>query len=202
MPEEIIVPFSSALKTSPVATACRSTPLMASLGAIQRHGLYARYKANIAAQTLSAIESAVAAMWLPIDVGLAHYAAVEALNLPVQQQLEIGGEVVLKIQQTLFGTVIRAARASGTLSAWTVLARFGFIYDRSFLGGGAQVTQVGPKDARFDVVGLPLARVIYFRNAYRGFIRAGTELFTSRVFVTDLTRPAAKDHLVFRVAWA
>lgn len=105
----MIVPFPDTLANEPVATHCRSTLLFTSLQAIKRHGHYDRYVAALSPRHLDTIVSSVAGIWLSIDVGVAHYAACDTLDLPLDEQLEIGGEVVRAMQKTFLGSVLKSA---------------------------------------------------------------------------------------------
>jgi hypothetical protein len=199
--EEIVSPFPPALSAAPLTTACRSTLLLTSIGALEARGLYEDYTRQISAEDRAAITSAVAGMWLPISLGIAHYTACDRLRLSPFEQEEIGGHVVRNLQQTFLGGVLKAATTAAGISPWTGLSRFTAIYHRMFRGGGTRVVKIGPKDARADAVGLPLASIEYFRNAYRGFIRAGCQFFASRVFVKDVAGLNSAMTLSYRVSW-
>lgn len=111
----MIVPYPDSLANEPVATHCRTTLLFTSLQAIKRHGYYDRYVAALSPRHLDTILSSAAGMWLPIEVGVAHYTACDALDIPLDEQLEIGGEVVRAMQKTFLGGVLKSASwASGS----------------------------------------------------------------------------------------
>jgi hypothetical protein len=82
------------------------------------------------------------------------------------------------------------------------MKHFAKIYERLFVGGGVTITKVGPKDARIEIVGLPLARIAYFKHAYRGLIKAGCDLFASRSFCNVLPACCSPLRLGYRLAWA
>src|SRR5205823_2260767 len=128
------------------------------------------YLAALPPEHAATIASSVAAAWLPIEVGVAHYRACDALDLPVDEQLSMGGEVVRNLQRTFIGTVVKTAGVGAGITPILGLQKFTTIYSRTIQGGGARVVRYGPKDARVEFVGLPLAPVRSFRNAYRGFI--------------------------------
>src|SRR5947209_417880 len=107
-PEEI-VPFPATLARTPEATHCRGTLLVASRQTLKQHGHFERYAAALPANHATTIAASVAAVWLPIEVGIAHYRACDALNLPIDEQLTMGGEVVRNLQRTFIGTVVKAA---------------------------------------------------------------------------------------------
>jgi hypothetical protein len=201
-PGRIVVPFPAPVAEIPTATQIRSTVLMASLQALGEHGWIDEYKRAIAPEVLATIQtSAVGGAWLPIDIGAAHYGACDSLGISVLEQLEIGGAVVRRLQQTLLGALAKFARASGTVSPLTVLRRFNELHARSWVGSAGQVVEVGPKDLRLDVVGLPLFRIPYFRASYRGFLRAGAQLFAAHAFVSEVTTSGVEGAVSYRFAW-
>jgi len=199
--EEIVVPFPPTLREEPAATHCRGTLIAASVQTLKRHGHYDRYVRAVPPEHLNTITSAVAGMWLPMDVGMAHYGACETLDLPVEELLLLGSDVVHNLQRTFIGTVLKAAGSGAGISPLVGLQKFTAVYSRTIKGGGARVIRVGPKDVRVEFVGLPLAVYRYFRVAYRGFIQAGCEFFTHRVVAKELTAYHSQTTLAYRIAW-
>jgi hypothetical protein len=145
--------------------------------------------------------ASLAGIWIPIDVGIAHYEACDSLDIGADEQLEIGGEVVRALQRTFIGTVLKAASSGAGISPLAGLAKFTSVYARSIKGGGARVVRFGPKDVRIDFVGQPFAHIGYFRVAYRGFIHAGCEFFSRRVVVAELDTYRSASTLAYRIAW-
>src|SRR5947209_10153502 len=90
--EEILVPYPPSLAAEPQATHCRGTLLAASISALKRHDLYDRYLLRLPAEHHEAIVASVASAWLPIEIGVAHYRACDALAVPIDDQLALGGE--------------------------------------------------------------------------------------------------------------
>jgi hypothetical protein len=201
MRPEVILPYPSTLEAHPVATLCRSTLLITSLQAIKRHGYYDRYTQALPPRQLDTILSSAAGVWLPIDVGVAHYAACDTLDIPLDEQLAIGGEVVHAMQKTFLGGVLKSASSGIGISPIAGLEKFTTLRSRSVQGGGARIVRLGPKDVRIDFVGERFAEVRYFRVAYRGFIQAGCEFFSRRVVVAELEAFRSPTTLGYRIAW-
>ena len=199
--DAILVPFPDTLAALPDATHCRGTLLLASTRALKRHGHYERYQRLLAPEHFATILSSPAGTWLPIELGIAHYEACDALGLPLDEQHAMGAEVVLEMQKTFLGSVLKAASAGGGVSPIVGLKKFAAMFSRSVRGGGLRVVRLGPKDVRVEFVGLPLAAVRYFRVAYRGFIQAGCEFFARRVVVAELDRYLSATTLAYRIAW-
>ena len=198
---ELIVPFPEALRTAPVTTAIRSTTVIMSRRGIQERGYFEDYKRNISAESEAALEHAVAGVWLPIELALAHYDACDALGLSSREQFEIGKEVGLKIQGTFLGTMVKLAKAAG-VTPWLCLGQYQRLYDRLFVGGGVIVTKVGPKEARVEGLQLPLSRIPYFRTAFRGLNEASCELFCRKAYVEEIRKLCTPISIGFRVSWA
>jgi hypothetical protein len=199
--EEVVLPFPSARDRTSLATQVRSTLIFSSLQSLRSHGLFDRYVPLVDVEFRETITTCVAGVWLPIRVGLAHYAACEALGIAAADQVAIGHEVADRIQGSLLGLFVRSARGAGA-TPWTVLTQLDRLWDRVFLGGGGPyVTKRGPKEARVELIGLPLLSVPYFRHAYRGAFLAGLELLCARVYVHE--EPKRVDATAaFRVSWA
>lgn len=196
----VVVPFPEELAQAPEATRVRSTLLVSSIGALRRRDLLTRWSCELSAEDRASLEDAVAGTWLPISLGLSHYRACDALGLDRSEQAEIGAEVVRELQRTFLGTLLRLSAGLG-VTPWVGLEKFSQIYVRMFVGGGVRIVRLGPKEARADVVGLPLAAIAYFRNAYRGFIQAGCEFFSPHVFVTEIPHLCRESRLGFRISW-
>jgi hypothetical protein len=199
--EEVLIPYPATLEVEPDATHCRSTLLAASIHSLKAHGHYERYAAALAPNDLATVTSAVAGMWIPIEVGVAHYRACDSLRLPLDEQLALGGKVVRALQKTFLGSVLKAAHSGIGLGALGGIQKFFGVYARSIKGGGARMVQIGPKDVRVNFVGQPLASVGYFRVAYRGFIHAGCEFFSRRVVVAELDAYRSATTIGYRIAW-
>ncbi len=201
-PEEELVPFPPTLASEPQATHCRGTLILASRRTLQARGHFDAYRAQLAPEHETVIASSVAGMWLPIEVGVAHYRACEALGLPEAEQLHLGGAVVHELQRTFIGTVLRAAGRGIGVSPLLGLQKFFGVYARTIKGGGGRLVRIGPKDARVEFLGLPFADIRYFRVAYRGFIMAGCEFFAQRVIAAELSRHRSATSVAYRLAWA
>jgi len=200
--EDVLVPFPRTLSAVPEATHCRGTLLLASRRALQAHGHFDAYRARLAPDDELAIASSVAGTWLPIELGVAHYRACDALALPAGEQLRLGAAVVHELQRTFIGTVLRAAAKGAGVSPLFGLEKFFDIYARTMKGGGGRLVRVGPKDARVEFIGNPFSAIRYFRVAYRGFITAGCEFFAQRVVTAELDAHRSETTVGYRIAWA
>src|SRR5258706_8484132 len=183
---ELYVPFPESIRTAPRTTAVRSTTVITSRRGIKERGYFEEYKKHISVSSEGALEHAVAGLWLPIELGLDHYRACDALSLGLNEQRELGGLALRRLRETLMGTMAKSLASSGIVSMWDVLRRYHTFFAANFQGGGSRVWKVGPKDAILEIAGLPLARVPYLRNAYGGLLNEGARFFVTTSLVVEV----------------
>jgi len=200
--EEILIPFPATLAAEPSTTHCRGMLLTASVNAIKSHGHLERYLVALPPEYVTPITTAIASEWIPMGVVLAHYRACEALGLSVEETLGNGGAVVMNLQRTFIGGVLKRATVEAGVGPLFGLQKFASVYYRSMKGGGGRIVRIGPKDVRMEFVGQPLSSVRYFRVSYRGFIQAGCAFFARRVVVAELAPYLSPTTCAYRVAWA
>jgi len=181
------------------ATAVKSTLLTASIEAIKKSGRFEAYAARLGPSLQREMLFGVAGVWLPMEIASAHYAAVDSLGFTIAEIVENGRSVGSRLNSTFLGTVIKLAGQAGT-TPWLPLGQTGKLFERVFQGGGLQVERLGPKEARIELVGLPILSSAYFRGALCGQVQAGCELFCKRAYARDVGGhlPGAG---VIRVSW-
>ena len=144
-----------------------------------------KYESLVPVAEKETILHCVAGVWLPMRVGVAHYATCDALGLSQSEVYEIGMDVSVQVQATFLATLGKMARSAG-VTPWTGLSQFQRLWERVLDGGGVAVFRLGPKDARVEVAALPLVDIPYFRTAFRGFIVAGCNIFSTRAYGKDV----------------
>ena len=179
----------------------RSTLLHASLESLRQRNLMDRYVELLPEQYHEAILRTLAATWLPIEVGIAHYRACESLELLEHEQVDIGTDVGRRVQRSALSTIARASRAAG-VTPWLGLSSMDRLWFRLMQGGGAAVTKLGPKDARIVFEAVPLAQFRYFRNGFRGLIHAAADLFSKKSYVHVIHHQCGPTRLEYRLSWA
>jgi hypothetical protein len=201
MAEEVVVPFRADPRQIPRASRIRSTLVSSSLNALRRRGLMAKYESLVPPAEKEAILHCVAGVWLPMSVGIAHYTTCNALGLSAVEVYEIGMDVSVQVQATFLATLAKMARSAG-VTPWTGLSQFPRLWDRVLDGGGVAVHRVGPKDARIEIAALPLVDIPYFRAAFRGFIVAGCNIFSTKAYGKDVPQVAGDGRAAYRLSWA
>jgi hypothetical protein len=199
--DRVLVPFAHARERIGRATQVKSTLLSASLDAIRKRGRFDEYEAQLTPEHREAIVFGVSGVWLPMEIALAHYAAVDSLGFTEAEILENGYSVGTRLNHTFVGTVVKLAGQAG-VTPWLPLAQVGKLFERVFRGGaGVQVERLAPKDARIEVVGLPIASSPYFRGALRGQVQVGCELFCRRCYARAVEPRHEADAVTLRVSW-
>jgi hypothetical protein len=184
-----------------MATHVRSTVLHSSLGIIRESGRFDAYAAALPPQYHDALFDLVVGIWVPMEIGLAHYEAANAVGFTPREQYENGRLVVDRIGRTAFGLVGALARSSGA-TMWTALSNAQRIWDRAMLGGMLVVYKLGPKEARLEGYGAPLVRIPYVRQGWRGMIAGIGDLFCQKAYVNEIPRLCVGPSFGFRIAWA
>lgn len=196
---EIIVPFPVAREQLQPARRIRSTLIASSLRAIRDRGLLDTYTPLLDAAWKTTILESVAGVWLPLEAGLAHYRACDALAFSPLEQLAIGREVGDRLHGTFLGTMIRAARGAG-VTPWTALSYTNKLYERLFDGGGCSVTKLGPKDALMVMAQNRMVAVPYFRHGTRGLWQVAIELFCRKAYLLEVGY--TETECTMKVSWA
>jgi hypothetical protein len=201
MPEETVVAFRGDPDAIAPSKHVRSTLVSSSLNALRKRGLLPKYEVLVPPAYRDALLSCVAGVWLPMEMGIAHYSTCEALGLATSEVYEIGMDVSVQVQASFLATLAKMARSAG-VTPWTGLSHFQRLWDRVLDGGGTAVYRVGPKDARVEIVSLPLVDIPYFRVAFRGFIVAGCNIFSTKAYGKDLPSVRGSGRVAYRIAWA
>jgi hypothetical protein len=196
--DETVLPLPTPLVA---ARHARSTVLLGSMAVVREAGRFDEYSARLPAEHREMLLGAIAGSWIPIDAALAHYETCEALNLPVDQQVQNGKAVFDKTRGTLLGTMLRMARESG-ISPWNVIPYFQRFWERGYDGGGLTVVRLGPKEARMDIVAFRLCDCRYYRNAVRGLTVGVLELFCTKAYVTERPGSRQASSMSMRMQWA
>ena len=179
----------------------RSTVILSSVAAVRAAGLEARYLAALAREHHDVVLGAVAGSWVPIDIGTAHYTALDELALSNEMQLDIGRATGNGANLTLIGTGIRMAKSVG-VTPWSVLPSFQRFWERGFDGGALGIYRLGPKEARIDVARASLCDIRYFRTALRGLCMSILNLFCAKTYMHERLGPRVPETASYRIQWA
>lgn len=199
--ERAIVELHCPAPRVPPVVRVRGTLLASSLQGVRERGLQDTYFEALDSQHHDTIREMVAATWLPVEVAMAHYEAVDALGLSARAQWTMGRRVAERVQHGWAGTVVRALKASGAVTPLRVLGRFPSGWERLMDGGATAVYQTGPKDLRVEGHGVPMAPGTYFRNAFGGMFESTLELVARTVYVSELPRYRGPTTCAYSISW-
>jgi hypothetical protein len=187
--ETTLVPLPAAMDLIPPTTRFRSTWVVSSLEGLRLRGCYDRYERQLT-EHRDAILSAIAGVWLPVDVVRAHYEACEKLAIPDTEyllMLKTGSQV----RQAWFSRMIAEAKHPQA-TPWTALHLMHRGWPRAVEGGAVGVYRLADNRGRIDYVSCSLFEIPYFRRAVRFMIQALVAHNAARATVRDL--PERKPH--------
>lgn len=199
--EEVIVPFPCAREAVPMGKEFRSTWLAGSLAVIRAHGAFERYLANLPARYHDPILRSVAGTWLPAEVAVAHYRAVDALGISGPERVQWGREITANLQKTIFSVGFSAAREIG-VTPWTMLKLVPVSFSREWRGGAVAVFRCGPKDARVEIAGFPCSPIPHCRAGLRGVVMALCDRVCTKSYAQEIRALCTESTLGFGVSWA
>jgi hypothetical protein len=181
MPDEIVLPFPEPiLPTKHI----RSTLLKGGLESLQAAGFGEAYAAISPPEVQSAIASAVAGMWLPVELAVTHYAACDELHLSNDSCAQLGRATFERTKGMLLGAATGMAKSAG-VTPWTMMPHLQRFWHRGYDGGGLRATRRGPKEVDVDIVDCPVLRSRYFRAALRGLFTVLLELVCEKAYVHE-----------------
>lgn len=182
-------------------TRVRSTLVHSSRRALETHGLLGAYTERLSLTDRAALEHLAPGRWIGIELAMAHYRAVDALRLPVSEQVALGGNVAGIIQGTLVATLLGMASRGLGLTPWTGVNQYARIWDRLFMGGDLMVEKLGEREALVTMYKLPLLGIPYFRVALRGVQERGLSAIYSwhKLHVSELS--SAEASAKYRLTW-
>lgn len=185
--------------TSPV-TAVRGFVFLSGQKWMAERGLLARHNALLPPAVRARAASATATDWIPLEDALAIYAACDALNLSVDEQIELGRAVSRANNGIVIRTMANLAGKIG-VSPWVALRSVDRLWLRNNRGGGVAVFKVSERVARLEFWQVPMAQSPFFVTSMRGAIAIGMEDFCERVLIVDMPELLTADSFALRVVW-
>ncbi len=187
----------------PTVSCIRGILLVKSVENLRQAGLFERYARELESGYREQLEFAIAASWLPIAVGEAHYAACDRMQLGDAEIEHLGRLMAVSMGSTLMSTLLKVTRQAGVENMWSALKQNDRIWDRMYQGGAVTLIQTGPKDLMLEHRGIPLAQSSYWRAALRAYWLALGKLMTNAVYVKQIRPRHAHPHSVaFAGSWA
>jgi hypothetical protein len=137
--------------------------------------------------------------WVPVQLALAHYAALDALRLSAAEVRLVGEAVARRVHDSPVAPLLKLAATSGAtpLSALVLLPK---LWGRLFVGGGVEIVRTGPKDATARAYKNPLFRSAYFRHGAGGHIELTARLLSVQAYVRPMPH-GAPEGCAYRISW-
>jgi hypothetical protein len=198
--EEVFVPFERSREHPPPLTAVRGAVIASSIKALRTRGFYDAYVERLDPVHRETVLGLSVSAWAPIPVAFAHYRACDALALDRATVEEIGGDAGLLLNRTVVSILVKLSKEAGA-TPWSALARSNKLMTRSWQGSTCGVFKLGPKEARFEWIGQPLAELPYIRMGFAGFIRSIMMLFATKAFVREIPKFCSATTLGYRCSW-
>jgi hypothetical protein len=187
----------------PQVTDIRGMLIQSRLKLLKDAGYFEDYLARLHQSYQDSILNALASSWVPVETGIAHFNALDEMQLSDAQISHMAEPLGAGLFESLFATLVRAARNSGAeIGVWFGLKQSDRVFGRMYQGGGCKVSQIGPKDAIVEINGLPYANSRCFRVAHCGFLR-GVFSVTTKACVCKVIPQAESrpDRLVVSLSW-
>ncbi len=162
---------------------------------------YDDYAARIEAAHRDAILGVTTSDWVPLDVALAHYRALDGAGLSRQDAFDAGCVVGKLGHGTLLATILRLAGGLG-VSPWQALARAHKMWERQYRGGGIAVHRVTDRSARVESVRNLAAVSPFHRAAVTGSFSIGIASLCKVSRIEEVERARTKDSFTFTIDWA
>lgn len=200
MREEVILPLPSPRSLVPRVTQVKSAWIGASVRAVRQRDLFDRYLQLLPPQFHEVVKNTAPSEWLPVEIAIAHYNACDGLEILPPELVQLGYEAVRHGHGGPLQVTAKLASTAGA-TPWTLFNQLQRFWDRSWVGGAIGVSKLGPKEAKLEVVGFPLAQFRYVRLGMRGIIVGAAELFCQKVYVAELADLCTPLTLGYRVSW-
>jgi hypothetical protein len=197
---EAFVAFRYPTTGTPLVTEVRSTMIVSAIQTLRARGLYDRYCATLSPGVRDPILSLIAGVWIPIDLTLEHYRAVDRLGLDPGIVESIGAEVADRINKSILSVAVSLSKRAG-VTPWSALKTAHRVNDVNWKGGDIGVWRLGPKEAEYHWIGQPCASVPYFVTSFGGYLRALASLFCTKAYTRLSTERCSPTSLIYRISW-
>jgi hypothetical protein len=195
---EVFLPF----RNSPVVPVrdVRSTLIMAGIQSLREHGLFQRYSEALSTDVRERVAGLAAGLWVPVEIAVAHYSAMDRLGIEQHTIEALGAEVAARSWKHILSPVFARARRIGP-KPWEA---FGYTHETinlNWRGGDVQIVKEGPTQALYEWAGQPCAAIPYFVTSFGSFMRALTKLFASRATHRVVHERCSPTSIVLRLSW-
>jgi hypothetical protein len=179
-------------------SAVRGTLLLIDWRWLREHDLFDAYADALGRS--HALLLAGAADWVPWPTGLAHWEAIDKLELSHDQLIDMGTFMGEHAHNVVLATLVRLAGKLG-MSPWPALSQCHKLWTRSWRGGGMAAYRIGPRSARVEVLDATVVTTRSFRIGVTGTIVAGIAPFCQKPVVVEEADARTPTSISLRVGW-
>jgi hypothetical protein len=198
---EVVIPFPVPRERVTLATEYAGSALATSFRILREWGHYDAYMEHLPREYHEQVLGIVSGQWVPIELALAHYRACNELRLPHEEIVEMGEESSRRLYSPLFVLAAKLVSKAG-VTPWSVFRKLPESWARTLRGGSAvSVVKLGPKEARFELEGYPLAEIEYVRVGFIGVVKNPLELFCRRATVREVRGPRRPNSAAYVATW-
>jgi len=197
--EQYLAPPSFPPGAVPPLTRVRGSVIASSLNAAREAGREERYFDALDDGVEMQIRTLVTSAWLPVDVAMEHYRAMDTLGFSSSEALKNGRYVVDRMEGSYIATVIKGlGKQVGPIP---LLKRAPSSRGRMLDGGDMAVIVDGPKDVRIEMIATCLARYEYVRYGWAGMFEGVVGVVCRRCFSKVVPTPDPEDRTVIALSW-
>jgi hypothetical protein len=195
---ELFLPF----RNSPIRPVeeVRSTLILSGIQEIRARGHFSRYVDVLSPEMRERIFGLAAGMWVPVELAVAHYTAIDGLRLATSEIESIGADVANRTWKHILSPVAARAKRIGP-KPWEALTHTHESIDLNWRGGDARIFRESPNQALYEWVGQPCAGIPYFVTSFGAFMGALIGLYSQRASHHIVPEGCTPTTISLRLSW-
>jgi hypothetical protein len=195
---EVFLPF----RNSPVVptTEVRSTLIMSGIQAVRAQGLFGAYSESLPSGVREQIAGLAAGMWVPVEIAVAHYSAMDRLGIEQSVIEALGADVAARTWKHILAPVFARSKRIGP-KPWEALSYAQDTVQLNWRGGDVRIFKEAPTQALYEWAGQPCADIPYFVTSFGSFMRELMKLFSSRAYQHVVPEKCSPTTIALRLSW-
>ena len=141
-----------------------------------------------------------AGMWVPVELAVAHYTAIDGLKLDPSEIELIGADVANRTWKHILSPVAARAKRIGPKPREALTHTHESI-DLNWRGGDARIFRERPNQALYEWVGQPCASIPYFVTSFGAFMGALMRLYSERASHQIVPDGCTPTTISLRLSW-
>jgi hypothetical protein len=195
---EVFLPF----RNSPVVaiSEVRSTLIMAGIQAVRAQGLFGPYSESLSSGVREQIAGLAAGIWVPVEIAVAHYSAMDRLGIDQSVIEALGADVAARTWKHILAPVFARSKRIGP-KPWEALSHAQETVQLNWRGGDVRIFKEKPTQALYEWAGQPCADIPYFVTSFGSFMRELLKLFSSRAYQHVVPERCSSTTIALRLVW-